>query len=231
MVADIKNLDYVAFGAMLRNRMNERGVTTKVVAEQLGVSSTFVSLVTLGKLRPPPNRLIQFMLLFEIGEAELPRIDPIKVLPATKAKKIFISYNHKDHEYLDRLMVHLKPLEKKGLIDTWVDTKLQAGDKWKSEIEMALKSARVGILLISADFLASDFIVDNELPPMLRAAEGNGTLIVPVILKSCRFTREKSLREFQSINSPDEPLCLMDENERELIYDMVAQRIEDTFEG
>jgi hypothetical protein len=83
---------------------------------------------------------------------------------------VFISYCHADREYLDRLLVHLKPLEKAGFIDLWVDTRLRAGDRWKSEIENALGRATVAVLLICADFLASDFITDNELPPLLRNA-------------------------------------------------------------
>jgi hypothetical protein len=126
-------------------------------------------------------------------------------------------------------MIHLKPLEKQGLIDTWVDTRLMAGDKWKKEIEKALKNAKVGILLISADFLASDFIISNELPPLLHSAEEAGTLIIPVILKPCRFLRDKNLREFQAINLPDEPLSQVNDNEREIIYDSIAQRIENIF--
>jgi TIR domain len=55
-------------------------------------------------------------------------------------------------------------LEKKGLIDPWVDTRISAGEKWKEEIRKALAQARAGVLLISADFVASNFIIDNELP-------------------------------------------------------------------
>jgi internalin A len=47
-----------------------------------------------------------------------------------KKNAVFISYSHRDNEYLDRLMVHLKPLAKSGAIDLWVDTKLVAGEKW-----------------------------------------------------------------------------------------------------
>jgi hypothetical protein len=68
---------------------------------------------------------------------------------------VFVSYSHNDAEFLDRLLVHLKPLEKEGLLDLWVDTRLRAGDKWKKEIEKALQRATVAVLLVSADFLAS----------------------------------------------------------------------------
>jgi nucleoside 2-deoxyribosyltransferase len=84
---------------------------------------------------------------------------------SAKRPQVFISYSHSDAEYLDRLLVHLKPLEKEDLIDLWVDTRLRAGDRWRKEIDNALQRAMVAILLVSADFLASDFITDNELPP------------------------------------------------------------------
>ena len=96
------------------------------------------------------------------------------VAESAKRPKVFISYSHSDGEYLDRLLVHLKPLEKEGLIDLWVDTRLRAGDRWRKEIDKALQRAIVAILLVSADFLASEFITDNELPPLLRNAEERG---------------------------------------------------------
>lgn len=147
--------------------------------------------------------------------------------PAKKqATKAFISYCHKDRHYLDRLQVHLKPLAKAGLIDAWVDTRIKAGDRWKECIQQALDTASIAILMISADFLASDFIVDNELPPLLSKAQVNGTRIVPLLLSPSRFAREINLNVFQSINSPSEPLSLMSDDEREVIYDRLAQEIE-----
>lgn len=141
-------------------------------------------------------------------------------------KNLFISYSHKDKDCLDRLMVHLKPLEKEGIIDLWVDTKISAGDKWKTKIEESLRKARVALLIISADFLASDFIVDNELPPLLSAAESKGTRIIPIVFKPCRFSRDKNLSSFQSINDPREPLVKMELAEQEEIYDKVSELVE-----
>jgi hypothetical protein len=144
----------------------------------------------------------------------------------TSINSVFISYSHEDEEYLDRLMVHLRPLEKGGLIDMWADTKLKAGDRWKQEIQKALHRARVAILLISADFLASDFIIDNELPPILRNAESEGTHIIPIILKPCRFTRDENLSEFHAINDPKRPLSMRTASEREVIFDKVSETVE-----
>ncbi len=140
--------------------------------------------------------------------------------------KAFVSYSHADKESLSRLQVHLKPLERAGLVDVWADTRIKAGQKWKEQIAEALNNAAIAILLISADFLASDFIVDDELPPLLAAAEERGTTILPVILKPCRFERDDSLSRFQAINAPSEPLLKLDEIDQEEIYHRVAERIE-----
>lgn len=144
----------------------------------------------------------------------------------TTVNKVFISYSHRDASFLDRLMVHLKPLEKQGLVDPWVDTRLRAGDRWKDSIEYELQKARIAILLITADFLASDFIVDNELPPILLSAESRGTKIVPVILKPCRFTRDPNLSVFHAINDPRSPLVSLSEAEQETIYDAISSEVE-----
>jgi hypothetical protein len=143
-----------------------------------------------------------------------------------QAFKAFISYSHTDRQYLDRLMVHLKPMTKAGSIDVWVDTRIKAGDKWRDSIQEALGASRIAILMISADFLASDFVVENELPPLLAKAEVNGTRILPIILSPCRFSRDKNLNRFQSINAPNQPLSSMAHDEREFVYDKLAQDIE-----
>lgn len=147
-----------------------------------------------------------------------------------KRQNVFLSYSHYDREFVDRLLIHLKPLEKEGLIDLWVDTRLRAGDKWKKEIEKALDRASVAILVVSADFLASDFITENELPPILRNAEEKGTRIIPLIAKPCRFSRDKNLKHFQSVNDPNQVLILLSEGDREKYYDQVAMEVEATLQ-
>ncbi len=144
----------------------------------------------------------------------------------TPKNKVFISYSHQDRSFFDRLMIHLRPLKKQGAIDLWVDTQLQPGDKWENEIKEALKIAQVAILLISADFLASDFIVDNELPPILSNAKMKGTKIIPVILKPCRFNRDKNLSVFTAINDPCSPLSTLPECKQERIYDDISKCVE-----
>lgn len=151
--------------------------------------------------------------------------DQIDEIEISQKKAIFISYSHQDSMYLDRLKVHLKPLEKKGLILLWDDTKIKASDLWREEISKAIAQSTVAVLLISADFLASDFIVDNELPPLLKKAKLEGAKILPVILKQSGFERNNDLSQFQALNSPNSPVIGMGENEREKLWNDLAEII------
>ena len=139
---------------------------------------------------------------------------------------VFMSYSHTDTEFLEELSVHLKPLEKAGLVDTWSDQRIHAGSLWKKEIDSALERASVAVLLISPQFLASDFIVDNELPPILTKAYDKGLRVLPIILKPCRFTRDPNLSQFQAVNDPKNPLARMELWERDEIYDRISNEIE-----
>jgi hypothetical protein len=145
--------------------------------------------------------------------------------PSKENPKLFISYSHADTECLDRLLVHLKPLERTNTIVCWSDKRIRVGDKWKGEIEKNLKEAAIAILLISADFLASDFIVNNELPPLLLKADANGLRILPVILRPCGFRRDPILSSFQSANDPVAPLLGMTPIDQEALYDKIAEEV------
>jgi TIR domain-containing protein len=143
--------------------------------------------------------------------------------------KIFISYSHKDRKWLDRLMVHLRPLNLSGVADVWADTKIDPGKPWRLEIKQAVAETKVAILLVSIDFIGSAFISTDELPPLLRAAENEGVLILQVIVGPCekRFKKTPTLEVFQTVNRPGMPLSKMSTNEREELWDELADRIED----
>jgi len=148
----------------------------------------------------------------------------------TERTKVFISYSHQDADWLKRLRVHLKPLERDYNIDIWDDGKLKAGANWKQEIEAAVAAAKVAVLLISADFLASDFISDNELPPLLEAAKKEGATILPVIVSPSRFLRIRDLAQFQSVNDPNTSLIKMSKGEQEEVFVQITEYIETTLE-
>lgn len=139
--------------------------------------------------------------------------------------KVFVSYSHKDSKWLERLQVHMKPLTRNGRIDLWDDTRIITGQKWKEEIKKAIESAKVVILLISADFLASDFIANDELPPLLSAEESDGIKVIPVIVAPCLFDHMPSLSCYQAINDPQKTVIDMYENEQEKLWVKLASDI------
>lgn len=147
----------------------------------------------------------------------------------TAANEVFVSYSHADAAWLKRLQVHLTPLQRDGVISLWDDTRIKSGSRWRDEISAALGRAKAAVLLVSADFLASAFIRDNELPPLLSAAQTRGTIILPVIVGPCRFQQTTSLACFQAINSPDEPLVQMRKAKREATFVRLSSRVEQAF--
>ncbi len=160
-------------------------------------------------------------------EASAPAPPPERPRSETRGRKrVFISYSHADAEWLERLQKHLRPLEREGAL-IWDDTRLKAGARWRDEIRAALAETKVAILLISADFLASDFITTDELPPLLKAAEEDGATILPVIISPSRFDRIESLSCFQAVNDPQKPLVQMRKGNREKELDRVARAVED----
>ena len=142
-----------------------------------------------------------------------------------KTKTVFISYSHQDRNWLERVRIHLKSLERTPQIKIWSDRKISAGSKWKDEIKTAIDAAGVAILIVSADFLASDFIVIKEIPALLKNAKDKGTRILPIIVSPSAFT-SSIISEFQAINDPDKPLNGLPKAKREKILVRLAREVE-----
>jgi hypothetical protein len=143
---------------------------------------------------------------------------------ATRSR-VFVSYSHRDAEWLTRLQVHLAPLVRDGVIDFWDDTRIKAGGLWRKEIQKALDETRVAILLISADFMASDFIASEELPPLLVAAENEGITILPVILSASLFEETAGLRDLQTVNPPSRPVIGMAKVDQEALFELISRTV------
>jgi hypothetical protein len=141
--------------------------------------------------------------------------------------KVFISYSQQDQLWLERLQVYLKPLEREGWIDRWDDTQISPGTRWREAIDKALAESQVAVLLVSAHFLASDFIAKNELPPLLAKAAQKGTHILPVIVSPCRYEQTPELQDYQSANNPKRTLAEMEPAEWQRVLLALSELIED----
>ncbi len=101
---------------------------------------------------------------------------------------IFTSYAHEDEPLKNEMDKYLKVLKRSGKIDTWNDRALIAGQEWDKTIMDELKKANIILLLISVDFNASDFIWEKELSEAMRRHEEGSAFVVPIILRSCKWT-------------------------------------------
>ncbi|NJM74266.1 MAG: toll/interleukin-1 receptor domain-containing protein, partial [Scytonema sp. RU_4_4] len=100
---------------------------------------------------------------------------------------------------------HLKLLERQGVIKAWYDRKITAGDEWKTEIEKQLNSAQIILLLVSADFLASDFSWSVELERAMKRHEVGEARVIPIILREVDW-HEAPFAKLQALPRNAEPV-------------------------
>jgi hypothetical protein len=140
---------------------------------------------------------------------------------------VFISYSHEDDEqWLDPLLTHLEFL-KQSDVEIWTDRDIKPGSRWRVDIENALASARVAVLIVTPAFLASPFIRDNELPPLLRAAESDG-LIIFWIPAEPSSVKQYEIIEFQAAHPESKPLSELKGAKRGKAFVSIAEKLAQT---
>jgi pSer/pThr/pTyr-binding forkhead associated (FHA) protein len=120
--------------------------------------------------------------------------------------EVFISYSHRDAAWLERLRVHLEPLVNRDRLQVWDDGSIEPGDRWLDELRDAVGRARVAILLVSPDYLASRFIAREELTPILRAAESDGLRVFWIPVRAS-IVDKTELASLQAAQPPEKPLA------------------------
>jgi hypothetical protein len=159
-----------------------------------------------------------------LGRQELLR-ESGKYLPTRH--RVFICYSRANSAWLDRLLVHLGPLDA-DLVDVWSDKRIRTGDSWRDEIDAALATARVAVLLVSADFYNSAFIREVELPRLLAASSTGGCKVIPVLVSASRFQSDPSLSRFQAAARNGRTLAAMTPEEAEQTLASLAAEIEES---
>ncbi len=150
-------------------------------------------------------------------ETTKPKVESIR-------DQVFICYSHKDDRWLGDLQTHLTPYVRNGSMTAWSDKQIAPGSKWFPEIKAALASTKVAVLLVTPSFLASDFIHEHELTPLLKDAEKGGVWIIWIPVRACSY-EQTPLKDDQAAIDPKKPLANM-KAERDKAWVEICKEIE-----
>jgi hypothetical protein len=168
---------------------------------------------------------IELMCASASAEAYFNELDLRNLLPQKGKRdrtKVFISYAHAAEEetgWVKRIRIHLQGLVQSSDFEVWDDMKIAAGDNWRKEIERAINHTRVAVLVLTADFIASPFIREAELPPLLEAADAEGATILCIYGSDVHLSGIAGrLKQYQFVNKPEMPLQGLTIAECESVY-------------
>ncbi|HLL73914.1 MAG TPA: COR domain-containing protein [Pyrinomonadaceae bacterium] len=146
-----------------------------------------------------------------------------------RAARIFVSYSHKDERLLNELKTHLSPLRRLGLMETWDDREIEAGEDWREKINENLERADVFILLVSASSIASDYCFEKEFGRALERHAKNELRIIPVIVRDSSWRKIPELAGLQAV--PKDGRAVMSSANKDKTWREVSESIEKVLQG
>ncbi len=148
--------------------------------------------------------------------------------PKPERRKLFISHSRQDRKWAERLRTVLRPLERSDGpgVDLWDPSRIEAGYPWMEELQRVLASAKVVLLLVSPEFLASEFVTRSELPALFNAAREEGLRILWVPLRPCFWKEIPEIMQYQAVIPPGRALAEMSEVEQEEALVEIARTLE-----
>jgi hypothetical protein len=127
--------------------------------------------------------------------------------PVRRPVRVFVSYAHNDQSLWQELSKHLQVLKRQGLVDMWDDRSLKPGDDWESEISARLEAADIVLLLISADYIASDYLYSKELTRILEKHQAGQAIALPVLLRPVNWAGTP-IAELQALPKDGTPVTV-----------------------
>ncbi len=137
-------------------------------------------------------------------------------------KKVFISYAHKDEDFKEELEDHLSMLKRDELISIWHDRKIDAGNRWKNEIDKNLEASDIILFLISSRFLGSDYCMDVEVSRAMEKEREGSARLIPIIVRPVDW-HTSELSDFQAL--PKDALAITSWNNADEAWVDVAQQL------
>jgi small GTP-binding protein len=147
---------------------------------------------------------------------------------ASSPLKIFISYSHKDEAFKDELVTMLAGLQRRGVVDAWQDRRIEAGDEWNKSIRDAMRDCDLALLLVSADYLASRFIQEEEQPSLLQRRQELRLRAIPIVVRACPWQSEPVLQDLQALPKDGKAVITFskENGERDQVWADIAAVIE-----
>ena len=137
--------------------------------------------------------------------------------------EVFYSYAHEDEGLVKELRKHLSILKRQGVIREWYDREITAGTDWKGQLDQHLNSSGVILLLVSADFLASDYCYDVEMTCALERHDQGEARVIPVLLRKVDGWQGAPFGKIQSLPTDGKPVTSW--NDRDEAFADVARGI------
>lgn len=161
---------------------------------------------------------------FELAVEAANNQSEVVIKSNVERSQVFISYSHRDRDWLEKLQVMLGPLARKRKIELWDDTRIRVGAKWREEIEKALTAAKVAVLLVSPNFLNSKFIDEHELPSLLNAASHEGLTIIWILVSACLY-EDTAIEMFQAAHNVENPLDSLSPSQQNQVLTEIGREI------
>ncbi len=117
----------------------------------------------------------------------------------------FVSYSHRDEGTLERLKAHLSPLRRDGRIETWYDREIRAGGEIDGEISAELEACDIVFLLISPDFLNSDYCMNTEMTRAMERHEEGTARVIPIIVEDC-YWKSSPFKNLKALPKDGKPI-------------------------
>jgi hypothetical protein len=130
----------------------------------------------------------------------------MSIQPPSTPATLFYSYTHEDEELRDQLDKHVRLLQWQGYLSTWHDRALRPGDNWAKTIDAHLESAQIILLLMSADFLASEYCYSVEMQRAFERHSLGEACVIPIILRPVDWRHDPNLSRLQALPTDGKPV-------------------------
>lgn len=148
------------------------------------------------------------------------------LLPEARPLRLLISFSPEDYQLKEQLVRHLQVLVRFGRIEVWAADGVRPGDDWRQEFDAALDRTDVALLLMSASFMASEFLQDVEVPRLFQRHEHGGLMIIPVLLRSCLWQAHPWLGGLEPLPTSKRAIASLQEDDRDRALTEVAAEVE-----